>query len=125
ERAERTAMTVRRQCQRARRFEQNAPFEIDGRHAALAEEMHASAIEAEEFMLLEKRLRRRVILMARHDEPMQRFPVALAGGTKFFGENLKQSFLFQRRDGERPFRAVVAEARSLSSRDRKRSDPTG
>lgn len=117
---QRAAMPVRRKRDRAARLQHNLSFEVHRRHPALAEEMHATLVEPEEPVLREKRLRRRVILVARHDEPVQRPAVTSARRLDLFSENLKKRFLLERRDGKRAFRSVVTETRPLPACDGER-----
>jgi hypothetical protein len=71
-------------------------------------------------VLLEEGLRRRVVLVARHDEPVQRPPVAPARGEDLLGEDLEEGLAPDGRHGKRPLGAVVAEAGSLPAGDRER-----
>jgi len=74
----------------------------------LAEKVHAGGIEAEAFIFRKKALGGRVVLMAGHDEPVKRPPVALARGEQFSGKNLEERFAQDRRNRKGAFGAIVA-----------------
>ena len=112
-------MTVGREGERARGFEQNLAVEAHRRHATLTEKVHAGGIDPEKIVVLEKRLGRRVVLVTGHDEPVERLTIALARGEQFFSEHLKERFVRDRRDRERALGSVVAEPGPLPARDGK------
>ena len=122
ERPQRSAVSVGRQRDSVRGFEQDFPVEVHRRHPALAEKMHPRRVEAEKFVRREKRLGRRVVRMTRHDEPVQRLPVTPASGEDFFREHLKERLPQNRRDGKSALRAVVAETSPLPACHRESSD---
>ena len=124
QRAQRAAVPVRAQRERVLRLEQDLAVETHGRHAALAEKVHAVRIQAEKLVLRKERLRLRVIRVAGHDEPVQRLPVARAGGLDFLGEHLEERLLLDRRDGKRALGPVVTEACPLPARHRESGDAT-
>ena len=87
--------------------------------------MHAGAVEAEVTVLLEKCLGGRVVLMAGHDEPVERLPVAFACGHDLFGEHLEQGMMPDRSDRKCSLGPVKPEARPLSAGDRECRDASG
>src|SRR4051812_35112549 len=115
-------MAVRRQRDRAFRLEHDLPLEGYGWHAALPEKMNAPAIQSEIFVVGEERLGGGMIRVTRHDEPVERPPVARPGRANFLGENLEERFSFQRCDGERSLRPVVTEPSALPARDGEAGD---
>jgi hypothetical protein len=80
-------VAVGRQRDRAGRLEQDPALEVHRRHTALPEEVHAAGIEAEVAVLRKEDLGRRVVLMAGHDEPVQRPAVAAPRRQYFLGED--------------------------------------
>jgi hypothetical protein len=125
ERAERAAVPVGRERERTLGFEQDLAVKTDGRHATLAEEMHAGDVESEEIVLLKKGLGRRVVLVAGHDEPVERPTVAPARHEQFLGKHLKERFARDGRDRKRAFRPIVTETGPLTARHRERRHATG
>src|SRR3954462_11878842 len=86
--------------------------------------MHTGWIEPEKLMLLKKGLGRRVIRVARHNEPRNRTAIAITCCADFFSKDLKERFVFQRRDRKRALRTVIAQPRPLSPGDGERRAPT-
>ena len=75
------------------RLEEDLAGEVNGRHAALPEEVHPRRVEPEVPVLLEVGQRRLVVLVARHDEPVERPAVAPARGEDLLGEDLEEGMV--------------------------------
>ena len=71
-------------------FQENLSVEADGGHPTLFEKGHPGTLQTKITHLVKERFGRRVVLVARHDEPGNRFPVALARSDDLFSENLKK-----------------------------------
>ena len=85
--------------------------------------MDPAAVQPEVAVLNEKGLGRGVVLVARHDEPVELPPVPHARRDDLLREDLEEGAVAHGRDGKRSLGPVVAEARSLPSRHRERGDP--
>ena len=118
-------MTVRAHGDQAFRLQQDLAGEVHGGHAALPEKMHPRRIQTEELVRREKRPRRRVIRMARHDEPVQRAAVAPASRQDFFREHLEQRFPLERGHRKGSLGPVISEPRALAARHGERRHLAG
>ncbi len=94
----------------------------EGGHHSLLEEEDGVLGVAEEFVLVEKRAGRHVVVVAGHDVPGNRLARLAAVSQKLLGENLEKRLILDRRDGVFPLGAVVTEAGSLAAGDEKRAD---
>ena len=118
-------MAVGREGEAAGRLQQNAAGEVHGGHPALAEEMHAGAIEPEPALFREEGLGRCVVGVTGHHEPVERAPVAFTGGEDLLGEDLEQRFRAHGGDPKGALRAIVPEPGPLPSRDGERGHLAG